>query len=545
MEANMKSKCLAWTIAMTLFVMAAIPLRMAAQEQTENKQEKPKHHPYRLIDIGTFGGPESFINGSVNGGPDISRRGTVVGASATSIPTSPHSNPVGVCGGLDGTVPFVFHAFKWQDGDVTDLGALPPAATNCSNAQAVNARGEIVGNSENGIIDPVTGINEFRAVIWKGDEIEELGTFGGNVSQTSQINERGQAAGFAQNTIPDPFSIYYFQFFGSSGGTQTHAFLWEKGHLQDLGTLGGPDAAASFVNNRGQVAGASYTNSTPNAITTIPTEDPFLWENGKMIDLGSLGGTLGFPNALNNRGQVVGQSNLVGDQPGNFDPFLWDGEKLIDLFTTSVGGNPLTANAINDAGEVVGTALFPNQTAPHAYLWKNGVVKDLGTVNGDCFSEAFAINSRGQVVGQSFSCVTQLGRTFLWENGTMIDLNTFVPPSSGLQLVEAVAINDRGEIAGDLVPPDCGGGIVPTQGNDAKCGHAFVLAPCEEDNADEKGCEFDSAEARAEAEVPLNPTAQTPPAAGSQVKLSPDELVARYRSLTTKRHRRFPTFSPK
>jgi probable HAF family extracellular repeat protein len=198
----------------------------------------------------------------------------------------------------------------------------------------------------------VTGINEFRAVIWKGDEIEELGTFGGNVSQTTQINERGQAPGFAQNTTPDPFSIYYFQFFGSSGGTQTRAFLWEKGHMQDLGTLGGPDAAASFVSNRGQVAGASYTNSTPNAITTIPTEDPFLWENGKMIDLGSLGGTFGFPNALNNRGQVVGQSNLVGDQPGNFDPFLWDGEKLIDLFTTSVGGNPLTANAINDAGEV-------------------------------------------------------------------------------------------------------------------------------------------------------------------------------------------------
>ena len=46
-----------------------------------------------------------------------------------------------------------------------------------------------------------------------------------------------------------------------------------------------------------------------------------------MIDLGSLGGTFGLPNALNNRGQVVGQSNLPGDQPGNFDPFLWDGEK--------------------------------------------------------------------------------------------------------------------------------------------------------------------------------------------------------------------------
>jgi probable HAF family extracellular repeat protein len=173
------------------------------------------------------------------------------------------------------------------------------------------------------------------------------------------------------------------------------------------------------------------------------------------------------------------------------------------------------------------------------------VAKDLGTVNGDCFSEAFAINSRGQVVGQSFSCVTQLGRTFLWDNGTMIDLNTFVPPGTGLQVVEAVAINDHGEIAGDLVPPDCGGGIVPTQGNDAKCGHAFVLVPCDEDHADEKGCEFDSVNALSAAVEPPEPGPQIPSAAASQVKLSPDEMVARYRSLITKRHHRFQNFSAK
>ena len=109
-----------------------------------------------------------------------------------------------------------------------------------------------------------------------------------------------------------------------------------------------------------------------------------------MIDLGTLGGTFGSPNALNNQGQVVGQSNLPGDQPGNSDPFLWDGEKLVDLFTTSIGGNPLTANAINDAGEIVGFAAFPNG-AFDAYLWKGGVATDLGTLAGDCFSEAVAL----------------------------------------------------------------------------------------------------------------------------------------------------------
>ena len=49
---------------------------------------------------------------------------------------------------------------------------------------------------------------------------------------------------------------------------------------------------------------------------------------------------------FNNRGQVVGLSDLPGDAIA--DPFLWDGEKLIDLFTDSIGGNPISANAINE-----------------------------------------------------------------------------------------------------------------------------------------------------------------------------------------------------
>jgi probable HAF family extracellular repeat protein len=539
----MKSRGKTCLTTIMSFAALAFPAQGIAQEQAESQHHRV-HHRYRLVDLGTFGGPESFINAPVNGGTGVNLRGTTVGGSATLVPRPANSISF-FCGGLDGSVPFIFHAFKWQDGEVTDLGALPPAATTCSNAQSVNEAGEIVGSSENGLIDPVSGANQFRVVLWKDGEIRDLGTLGGTSGQASQINNSGQITGFAYNAIPDAFT---------PNGTQIRAFLWENGRMKDLGTVGGPDVLGGHINERGQVAGLSLTNSIANPSTGIPTQDPFLWSKDTgMIDLGSLGGVAGGPSALNNRGQVVGQSSdaadpaacFTGNDPDNCLPFLWDDGKLTNLNTHTIGGNPLTANAINDAGEIVGTALFPNQTVPHAYLWKDGVAKDLGTVNGDCFSEAFAINSRGQVVGQSFSCVTQLGRTFLWDDGTMIDLNMFVPRGSGLQLVEAVAINDRGEIAGDLVPPDCGGGIVPTQGNDAKCGHAFVLVPCEEDNADEKGCEFDSAEARAEAEVPLNPTAQTPPATGSQVKLSPDELVARYRSLTTKRHRRFPNFAPK
>ncbi len=499
-----KLLCATRTTLAVLMAVLAIGTPLAAQEH------KSKHSHYKAVDIPTFGGPESYINPqSVFGSPtQINSRGTAVGGAATATAGFPTSNGF-VCFGTGG-VPFIFHAFQWMDGGVTDLGTLA-GPDECSEATSINARGQAVGTSEQNEIDPVLGLKQIRAVLWQDGEIKNLGTFGGNHSAAAANNNRGQVVGLALNAIPDPFSFFDLLLNGASTGTQTRAFLWQNGQMRDLGTLGGPDADGFAVNERGQVAGGSYVNSTPNPATGIPTIDPFLWENGKMTDLGTLGGTFGFSTALNNRRQVIGVSNLAGDQTA--DQFLWDGGKLIDLYTATTGGSVITANAINDAGQIVGAADFSSTggSSFSAVLWKNGVATNLGTLSGDCFSQAFVINSKAQVVGASYACDTFEPRAFLWENGSMIDLNERVPFHFPLTLTSAVAISERGEIGGFGAPAGC---------SDAElCGQAFLLIPNERDEA------ADSESATAASGADVAPVTQRPTQV-TQGKLTPEKLAA-------------------
>jgi probable HAF family extracellular repeat protein len=174
------------------------------------------------------------------------------------------------------------------------------------------------------------------------------------------------------NTIPDSFTALFFV----PGVTQVHAFRWSKSDgMQDLGTLGGPDSTALDINERGQIAGWSFTNSEPNSVldecglfaVNVPTEDPFMWRDGKMIDLlGTLGGTCGRPFGLNNEGHVVGISYLKGDLISH--PFLWDRGVLTDLGT--FGGDNGAATWISEGRDVTGSADLPRSQIHHSALWR-------------------------------------------------------------------------------------------------------------------------------------------------------------------------------
>jgi probable HAF family extracellular repeat protein len=507
----MKPRILSCVIAMTLFT-AAIPVQLAAQVQSDNPQHERVHHRYRFVDLGTLGGPAAYF---IEFEKVLTNRGTLIGGADTPVtdPYNPNCFNPGDC--------FVSHAFVWRDGALTDLRALP--GVNSSIPSEINKHGDIVGTSQNGLIDPLTGLPENRAVLWHEGDIADLGTFGGNESGADGINNRDQIIGVALNAIPDPFSFV--------GGTQTRAFLWQDGVMQDLGTLGGPDAFAQYINDRGQVTGFSYISNTPTSFG-LPQVDPFFWDHGTMQDLGSLGGTFGQVNDLNNRGQVIGTMNLTGDV--FVHGFLWDKSVLTDLGT--FGGNNSQANWINEAGDIVGKADLPGSNAHDAFLWRKGVMNNLGTLYNDPCSNATGINSRSQVVGTSDTPDCTFGlHAFLWEKGSMTDLNTFLPPGASLQqLTVAFYINDRGEIAGIGVPP---GVSIQDQFDH---GHVFVLIPCDAEHSDDKGCEDGADMTNVARSVPFARSSTTP----AQSSLAASEMPARIRGRLG-RTRSFAPWLPK
>jgi probable HAF family extracellular repeat protein len=472
MQRTARTSILAITLLGTLAKTAQVPGQ-------DHPQDKPKHHQYKLYDVGTFGGPNSYGSSGASG---ITPAGAI-GIAETPLPDPFAPNCFQDC--------FVGYAFHWNNGHTTDLGALPGNnGGNSSYGFAINSSGLVVGVSENGSLDPATGYPEVNAVVWKDGNIINLGTFGGTQSKAEMTNNRGQVVGLASNTILDPFSFGgYFP-----ATTEIHAFLWEHGAKRDLGTLGGPDSAAYFINEAGQIAGQSYTNDVPNSDSGVPTIDPFLWDNGRMTDLGSFGGDLGYSSWINNRGQVVGYSYLAGDQA--FHAFLWSRGVLNDLGT--LGGSISAAFWINDAGDAVGGSYLAGDQSFDPFLWSHGTMIDLGHLVGCAGAGGISINGSGQVVGESYGCSGPSSlRGYLWENGgPMVDLNSLVQPPSDIVVAQPLEIDDGGDIVSQ--------GILPNGDQ-----HLLVLVPdcdCDED------CEQRVAASQdAQVVPPTTPSATPPP----------------------------------
>lgn len=255
-------------------------------------------------------------------------------------------------------------AAVWEDGVLTYLASPDVAGVIESFAYAVSPRGEIVG-----VIVTSTGT---VGVLWEDGTPIVLASSGGPVSNARAINAAGDIVGSA--SFP--------------GSAAARARMWRHEDVVDLGTLpGGFTSDAQGINARRQVVGCAQVPSGNVA---------FLWERGTMTNLGTLGGRNSCAVAINARGQVVGWSETAS---GSIHAFIW-GDGVMTSLGTLPGGDFSYATAINNRGQIVG---YSGTATPwyHAFLWEDGVMTDLGALpGGDTFSRANGISESGQIVGR-------------------------------------------------------------------------------------------------------------------------------------------------
>jgi len=263
------------------------------------------------------------------------------------------------------------------------------------------------------------------------------------------------------------------------GDTTQHAELWLRGLHLDLGTLGGPNSAVIFANHSdsGQIVGISETADIDPLMETWSCAAAFfltvthhiclgfVWQNGVMTALPTLGGYNGVASSANNLGQVVGWAETAINDPTcvlpqvqQFEAVIWGPGKDQIQQLSPLGEDPdSAATAINDKGQVVGiSGICQNAvgafSAKHAVLWQDGQPTDLGNIGGHGWNTPTFINNQGQIVGFANASGDlvhgQLAlkfHAFLWtKDRGMRDLGTL----SGDAISEALGINEAGQVVG-------------------------------------------------------------------------------------------------
>ena len=300
---------------------------------------------------------------------------------------------------------------------------------------------------------------------WEHGRATDVGTLGGTQlnSQAGGHGGRDVLSIISEVSALDPLRE---DFCGLGSPRICSAGAWRNGVITPLPTLGGDNAAAMTTNGRGQIVGLAEDGVIDNTCMA-PQKSHFqavAWQNGVVRELPPLpGDEVGMALRNNDKGQVVGTSGLCSNTIfGGFGigphAVLWTNgvpRHLGDLGDPNLG----VAASINNRGEVVGGAGFPDGTL-HPFLWTEATgMRDLGLMSTDPVDAAntpFQINNRGEMVGASCDATMAVCRGYLWRHGAFTDLNELIAPDSPLYVVWPFSINDAGQITGLAVVKSTG-----------------------------------------------------------------------------------------
>ncbi len=308
--------------------------------------------------------------------------------------------------------------------EVTDIGTLPGLSASYVCNVALNNRGQIAAYANNAE-NPLAFAGDVP-FLWKGPgQIQRLPTLpGATDTLTIGMNDAGQISGMS----------------GAVVWNDAHAVLWDQGRVFDLGTLPGDAGSdAGLISGSGLVVGDSY-NADYSLYRGV------YWDRSHRIHLlpGLPGATLTQAYGVNNQGHAVGWS---GTWESGWSGVLWKDGRVINL--GSLGGAYCWPVYISDRDEVCGESIT-SDGGDHAFLWRNGQMIDLGNFGNDVCGFAACVGNRGEVVGFSGAGIDDVhtAHALLWQDGKMINLQDRLRPGSGWVLQQAMAINDRGQIAG-------------------------------------------------------------------------------------------------
>jgi probable HAF family extracellular repeat protein len=320
-----------------------------------------------------------------------------------------------------------------------------------SYGYAVNAGGQVAGYSD--VRNSGQHAFLYTGMPGSSGQMTDLGTLGGSFSGGSiatTINASGQLAGTSGTSVP--FRAFVYSGKSGSGGA-----------MYNLGTLGGPNSLGYAINDSGQVAGESTTTGGEDH-AFVYTGTP--GSGGKMLDLGTLGGSDSIGFAINAGGQVAGDSTTTTFNDV-YHAFRYSGTPgsggaMADLGT--LGGTRGYGLGINGSGQVTGKSTTSSGVY-HAFLYSGlpgsgGRMFDLGTLGGT-ESYGYAIDVTGQIAGASYIAGNLVQHAFAYTGvpgggGTMIDLDAWLKtndPADGAKwsLNTAEGLTDTGLITGSGV----------------------------------------------------------------------------------------------
>lgn len=260
-------------------------------------------------------------------------------------------------------------------------------------------------------------INEAGTVVGTGIDFYVPG--GKGIMQG--INDNGQSVGWLSMGVIDNRAL-------------SNAHQWDNSGIHNLAPYNYP-SYANDINNSGTAVGYSFPN--------WGSFYPVIWDVNGMRILTEIG-TTGTANAINNSGQIVGTGH------GGGSAWILDQDGV--RFLSKPEGRLAQAYAVSENGYIAGLIRWTDPTqgmVNRACYWDSDGWHDIGWLDG-LLGNSFAkgINSSKQIVGSSGNTAwSGESHAFLWQDSVLYDLNDLIDPASNWQLLEARAINDKGQIA--------------------------------------------------------------------------------------------------